>query len=186
MRRKAQSSWVERNPKIRDFYDENDIYTVTNKERNDYQSFLEGLEDWERAAFERAVEEDKNYYVLEFSNVGGLVMPIILGLEFTDGSTEKLYIPAEIWRRNPHSVRKLLTFDNDKVLKQVIVDPDWETADADVHNNAYPRMIIPSRVEAYKSKRSSSFARRDIMQDIKTELKTKDEEKAEETKEAAE
>ncbi len=172
--------WVDANPKIRDFYDENDIYTVTNKERNTYKSFLDGLEDWEREAFERAVKEDLNYYVLEFSNVGGLVMPIILGLEFTDGSTERLYIPAEIWRRNPHHVRKLLTYSKDKELKQVIVDPNWETADVDVENNAYPRQIIPSRVEAYKSKRSSRLASRDIMQDIKTKLKTDDEEASEE------
>lgn len=172
--------WVDANPKIRDFYDENDIYTVTNKERNTYKSFLDGLEDWEREAFERAVKEDLNYYVLEFSNVGGLVMPIILGLEFTDGSTERLYIPAEIWRRNPHHVRKLLTYSKDKELKQVIVDPNWETADVDIENNAYPRQIIPSRVEAYKSKRSSRLASRDIMQDIKTKLKTDDEEASEE------
>jgi hypothetical protein len=161
--------WVDRNSDVRDFYDENDIYTVTNKERNAYRDFLEGLEDWERKAFERAVEEDKNYYVLEFSNVGGLVMPIILGLEFADGSDERIYIPAEIWRRNPHKVRKLLVFDKETELAQVIVDPNWETADADIENNYYPRRIIPSRVEAFKRERSG-LARRDIMQDIKTEL----------------
>ena len=42
--------------------------------------FLEGLLPWERAAFDRAVKEDANYYVLNFTNKGGLVMPIILGL----------------------------------------------------------------------------------------------------------
>ena len=49
----------------------------------------------------------------------------------------------------------------------------------DVENNHYPRRIIPSRIEAYKSKPRSGKVYRDIMQDIKTELKTdeKDEEK---------
>ena len=168
--------WVDRFPEITDFYDENDIYTVTNKERNKFKSFLDDLEDWERTAFERAVEEDKNYYVLEFSNIGGLVMPIILGLEFTDGSTERVYIPAEIWRRNAHNVRKLLVYDKEKELKQVVVDPNWETGDADIDNNAFPRQFIASRVEAYKSNPSFSFKRRDIMQDIKTELDTDEEE----------
>ena len=162
-----------------DFYDENDIYTVTNKERNAYQSFLDGLEDWERTAFLRAVEEDKNYYVLEFSNIGGLVMPIILGLEFADGSTQRLYIPAEIWRRNPHNVRKLLVYDKEKELVQVIVDPLWETADADINNNSFPRQILPSRVEAYSRSPGFSFRGRDIMHDITTELNTDDEEEAE-------
>jgi hypothetical protein len=176
----ALKTWLDKNPKIRDFYDENDVYTVTNKERNAYKAFLNGLEDDERKTFERAVKEDKNYYVLEFSNVGGLVMPIILGLEFTDGTDERIYIPAEIWRRNPHSVSKLLIYDKDKELKQIVVDPNWETADVDVSNNFYPRQIIPTRLESFKRERSSAGLRRDIMQDIKTELET-DEEKKEET-----
>lgn len=167
-------SWVERFPDIRDFYDKNDIYTVTNKERNSYKSFLEGLNDWEREVFERAVEEDEEYYALEFSNIGGLVMPIILGLEFTDGTKERMYIPAEIWRKNSRNVSKLLVFEKGKELSQIIVDPNWETADADLENNYYPRRITPSRVETYKFKRGFSFARRDIMHDSTTELKTDD------------
>tara|TARA_B100002049_G_scaffold163065_1_gene122156 strand:- start:21 stop:944 length:924 start_codon:yes stop_codon:yes gene_type:complete len=171
--------WVERFPDITDFYDENDQFTVTNKERNKYQSWLKKLEPWERKAFERAIEEDKNYYVMEFSNVGGLVMPIILEMTFADGSKEMLRIPAEIWRRTPKAVSKLVVTDKDKELVSVTVDPRWETADVDVENNHYPRQIIPSRIEAYKSKRSTTGARRDIMQDIKTELKTDEDEDGE-------
>ncbi|WP_034474768.1 M1 family metallopeptidase [Aestuariibacter salexigens] len=163
--------WIERNPDITDFYDENDRFTVTNKERNSYQSFLDGLEPWERRVFDRAVSEDKNYYVLQFSNLGGLVMPIILELSFADGSKEMMRIPAEIWRRSPKSVSKLIVTEKDKVLTDVVVDPRWETADVDVENNHYPRRIIPSRIEAYKSKPRSGKVYRDIMQDIKTELK---------------
>ncbi|MEO1407358.1 MAG: aminopeptidase, partial [Pseudomonadota bacterium] len=175
----GRQTWVQRFPDIRDFYDENDIYTVTNKERNSYKSFLDGLDDWERTAFERAVAEDAEYYALEFSNVGGLVMPIILGLEFTDGSQERLYLPAEIWRRNPHSVSKLLVFEKGKELTQIVIDPDWETADADLENNYYPRRITPSRIEAFKIQQPFTNDSRDIMQDIKTELKTDDAEDAE-------
>jgi len=171
--------WVERNPNVTDFYDENDIFTVTNKERNAYQAFLDGLEPDERATFARAIQEDRAYYVLEFSNHGGLVMPIILGLEFADGTMEKMYIPAEIWRRNPHSVRKLLVFDQGTELTQVVLDPDWETGDANVEDNYSPRRFIPSRLEAYRAERSSTYSRRDIMQDIKTELDESEEEASE-------
>lgn len=173
--------WVERFPDIKDFYDDNDRFTVTNKERNSYQKFLKELKPWERTAFERAVQEDKNYYVLDFSNLGGLVMPIILELTFADGSKENEYIPAEIWRRSAKSVSKLIITDKEKELVSVSVDPRWETADVDMNNNHYPRQIIPSRIEAYKSKKSTSKVARDIMQDIKTELKTdasKDDDKA--------
>jgi hypothetical protein len=170
--------WVDRHPDIKDFYDENDIYTVTNKERNEYRSFLKNLEDWERSAFERAVKENKNYYVLEFSNLGGLVMPILLEMKLSNGETKRLNIPAEIWRRNPKKVRKLIVLDEKQTLDSVEVDPDWETADAVVENNYYPRKIIPSRIEAYKSKRSG-MSRRDIMQDSKTKLKTDDDDEEE-------
>lgn len=165
-------TWVDQHPDIRDFYDDNDIFTVTNKERNDYMELLDGFDPIERAVFHRAVAEDAEYYALEFSNVGGLVMPIILGLEFADGTTERMYIPAEIWRRNPHKVSKLLVFEKGRELKQIIVDPNWETADADLENNYYPRRLTPSRVEAFKFKNPFTFDRRDIMQDIKTELLT--------------
>lgn len=164
--------WVERFSDITDFYDDNDRFTVTNKERNKYNKFLKDLKPWEKVAFERAVKEDKNYYVLEFSNKGGLVMPIILELTFADGSTENQYIPAEIWRRTPKAVNKMIITEKDKELVSVTVDPRWETADVEVNNNHYPRQIIPSRIEAYKSKKRKAKVYRDIMQDIKTELKT--------------
>jgi hypothetical protein len=171
----GQELWVERFSDIADFYDENDRFTVTNKERNKYNKFLNDLKPWEKAAFERAVKEDQNYYVLEFSNKGGLVMPIILELTFADGSTENQYIPAEIWRRTPKAVNKMIITEKDKELVSVTVDPRWETADVDVNNNHYPRQIIPSRIEAYKSKKRKAKVYRDIMQDIKTEIKTDDE-----------
>lgn len=165
-------TWVERNPRIKDFYDENDRFTVTNKERNEYQEFLAELEDWERDALKRALKEDQNYYVLEFSNHGGLVMPILLELTYQDGSTEQLNIPAEIWRRNARNVKKLIVTDLE--LTQVVIDPSWETADTDVENNHYPRRIVPSRIEAFKAPDDEGMEERDIMQDIKTELETKE------------
>ena len=155
---------------------------MTNKERNKYQKFLKDLKPWEKETLERALKEDKNYYVLEFSNQGGLVMPILLQLTYKDGSVEDQYIPAEIWRRSPKQVRKLIVTDKEKELASVVVDPGWETADVDVENNHYPRQIIPSRVEAYKSKKRSGKVNRDIMQDIKTELKTDDEDDKKEKK----
>nr|WP_297350162.1 M1 family metallopeptidase [uncultured Glaciecola sp.] len=167
--------WVDRNEDVSDFYDENDRFTVTNKERNKYRKFINKLDPWEKRVFERAIEEDKNYYVLDFSNKGGLVMPIILELEFEDGSVDDMYIPAEIWRRTPKAVSKLIVTEKGKVLKSVTVDPRWETADVDVENNHYPRRIIPSRIEAYKSEKNTAGVRRDLMQDIKTELKSDDE-----------
>ena len=162
-------TWVERNTDVRDFYDENDEFTVTNKERNAYNSFLEGLEDWEREALDKAVSEERDYYLVEFANKGGLVMPIILDVEYADGATERIRYPAEIWRKSPKMVKKLLVTEREIV--SLTIDPSMETADADLENNFYPRRLVPSRIESFKSSSSSRRVSRDIMQDIKTELK---------------
>ncbi len=100
-------------------------------------------------------------------------MPILLHLTYTDGSIEELHIPAEIWRRSPTIVNKLIV--TDKELKEVEIDPSWQTADVELNNNYFPRRIIPSRIEAYKKEKSKSKLKRDIMQDIKTEIKVDEE-----------
>ncbi|MFC3032584.1 M1 family metallopeptidase [Pseudoalteromonas fenneropenaei] len=170
-REEGKTLWIDKNPDVKDFYDDNDQFTVTNKERNKYQMFLKDLEPWERKVLDRAVAEDKNYYVFEFSNKGGLVMPILLELTYQDGSKENRVLPAEIWRRSPKQVSKLIITDKDKPLQSIVVDPRWETADVDVENNHYPRRIIESRIETFKREKSKDKVNRDIMQDIKTELK---------------
>jgi hypothetical protein len=164
---------TDRDPSLKDLYAENDEFTVTNKDRNGFDEFLEGLVDkndsdpeWPRRVYERAVEENANYYILEFSNLGGLVMPVILGITYADGSEEELRMPAEIWRRSPKALRKLLI--RDKEIAQIIVDPHWETADANVENNHYPRQFVPSRLEMYRYKRKE----RNLMSDLRVERKT--------------
>ena len=162
--------WIDLNQDIEDFYDTHDRFTPTNKERNKYRQMLEDLHPREREALERAVKENKNYYVMDFSNLGGLVMPILLELTYTNGKQESLMLPAEIWRRSPKKVSKLLVTDKGKELQSVVVDANWETADVDVENNHYPRRIVPSRIEAFKKEKSKKTVGRDIMHDIKTEL----------------
>jgi len=166
-REEGRRTWVEKNPDVRDFYDSNDEFTVTNVERDRYRQFLDGLEAEERAALERAVDEDLNYYILEFSNPGGLAMPIILQAEHESGAKENIRMPAEIWRRSPHHLKKLLV-KADKI-RAFVVDPLLETADADIENNHYPRRIIPARIESYKAPESLNLAERDIMHNITIE-----------------
>ena len=165
----GRRTWVDRNPHVRDFYDENDEFTVTGVERKRYEEFLAGLEDWERATLERAVDEDLNYYILEFSNLGGLVMPILLQVEYVGGGQERITLPAETWRRAPHGLKKLLV--SPEKISSIVVDPMWETADADIENNYYPRRIIPSRIESFKRPPSGNLADRDIMHNIRSEEK---------------
>ncbi|MGX5174872.1 M1 family metallopeptidase [Aliikangiella sp. IMCC44653] len=167
----GRKTWVELNPDVKDFHDENDRFTVTNKDRNAYLTKIANFKPWEKEVLARALKEDKNYYVLNFSNLGGLVMPIILKLTYENGQSEKMVLPAETWRRSPRKVSKLIVTKKSQKLVSIEVDPDWETADVDVENNHYPRKIIPSRIEAFKAKKSKAWERKDIMHEIKTELK---------------
>jgi len=77
-------------------------------------------------------------------------------------------MPAEIWRRSPHGLKKLLA--SARKIRGFAVDPLLEAADADIENNYYPRRIIPSRIESYTEPEGQGLATRDLMHNIKTEL----------------
>ncbi len=178
-REEGMKPYVTRVDDLLDFYNENDRFTVTNKDRNEYKDFLEGLKDWEKVALERGLEENKFIYFIDFANEGGLVMPIPLTLTYTDESKDEMMIPAEIWRRDASNVTKLLMLD--KPLQSVEVDTKHELPDTDRTDNAYPPLISKSRIELYKSKRQI----KDLMADMLVELKSddKDDHKADEEKE---
>ncbi len=159
---------IDRYPELKDFYNENDQFTVSNKDRNTYRSYLKGLKDWQKAALERVIEEDPNLYFVEFTNVGGLVSPLPLTFHYEDGTSKELMIPAEIWRRDAEQVTRL--FIEDKPVASISVDDRHQTADADYSNNVYPPKISHSRLDLYKSKRE----RKNLMKDMLVELKGDD------------
>jgi hypothetical protein len=130
--------------KANDFYNSYDPFKVTDIERQRYQRYLSTLSDKEKAILDKG----GYYYQMDFSNLGGLVMPVILEFTFTDNTTEVMRIPAEIWRVENDSVSKVFYFQ--KELQKVVLDPFLETADCDLNNNHWPRQIIPSKFELYK------------------------------------
>jgi hypothetical protein len=89
------------------------------------------------AADRKALGETRYLYELDFRNVGGLVMPLIIEFEYDDGTREVVRIPAEIWRQNAGSVTK--SFATRKKVTAVTLDPGQETADTDLGNNTWPR-----------------------------------------------
>src|SRR5690606_2518981 len=143
-------------------YNENDDFTVTNKDRNKYNEFVGGLEDWEKAL----LKEGKHLYLVDFSNKGGLVMPLIVELEFKSGKKVIERIPAEVWRYSPKKVTKL--FITDEPIVGLTQDPYWETADIDVSNNSWPAKPTPSRLELFKTERDPATG--NLMRDARTKL----------------
>jgi len=91
---------------------------------------------------------DKNYYELNFSNKGGLVMPVIIEWTFEDGTKEIDRIPVEIWRKNENKFTKV--FVKEKEVKAIVIDPYKETADIDESNNNWPVKELPTRFQVYK------------------------------------
>lgn len=93
----------------------------------------------------------KNIYQVSLSNRGGLVMPLIIQFNFTDGSAETLRIPAEVWRKNESEINKIFVFE--KEVESVVFDPEKELADVDKENNTFPRADTKSKVDAFKEKK---------------------------------
>ncbi len=135
--RNAEKTVTERDPATRDFYDQIDPLDATAADKRKAADALKDLTAEEKAA--RLVTD--NFYRFTFSNRGGLVMPVILKMDFADGSSETKRIPAEIWRYNSRKV----TWQHvtPKTLVRAEIDPMWETADADRSNNIYAGRIEP-------------------------------------------
>lgn len=99
---------------------------------------------------DKAIKEanyNRNFYELTFKNKGGLVMPIIVEWTFSDGTKEKQYIPAEIWKLNENEVTKV--FVKEKEVVNIVVDPDKETADVYLEDNTFPRVESRSRFDDF-------------------------------------
>ena len=90
------------------------------------------------------------YYEIIFEKPGGLVMPIIIDIEYDDGTIERKKYPAQVWRKNDSEVRKVLT--SNKRILSINLDPDKETADIDTSNNSWPEKEIESEFDKFKSK----------------------------------
>jgi hypothetical protein len=135
---------IDQYPSLRDFYNDYDQYRVTDIERKDYQSFIAGLNEKERGF----LNGNYYFYIVDLKNVGGLVMPLIFKVEYMDGSSEQIRVPAEIWRYNNFDVSKLIV--TRKEAKAIVLDPNLETADADLSNNFFPRRAVPSRFQVFK------------------------------------
>ena len=164
----GQQTYMQKHPDAADFYTENDEFEPTNKDRNDYQSWLEGLKEPDRSTFTRALKENPYIYFMDFQNLGGLVSPLPLRFTFEDGTTKDVMVPAEIWRVNNEKVSKM--FVETKKVVSVELDARHQIADAVRANNSFPQKNVPSRMDVFRSTQSGT---RNQMADALVELKAK-------------
>lgn len=139
---------VEQDTTLQDFYNKFNRFEVSKTADEQFQKYYASLSADEKKLYERK----KNFYELDFSNEGGLVMPIIIEWTFADGTKEVDRIPAYIWRKDENKVTKV--FAKDKEVVAVQLDPYRETADINENNNSWPRKAKPSRFELFKQQQS--------------------------------
>ncbi len=132
---------VEEWPELADFYNTFDELDVTVQDREEFEKLVEGLKADDRELLQGAFQ----FYAVDLRNVGGIVMPVILQLDYADGTTEELRLPVELWVSDSAEVRKLLVLE--KELARITLDPNLETADTDLANNVFPPRIPSERMQ---------------------------------------
>ncbi len=132
--------------KLVDFYSTYDPLKATEKQKEKYKSYINSISDKEKSI----LNANQYYHEIEFENIGGLVMPVIVQLNFKDGSNQVEYIPAEIWRMKDEIVTKV--FITSKEIESVSLDPFLETADTNLGNNHFPPKPEISRFKMFQNR----------------------------------
>jgi hypothetical protein len=154
--------YVDRDTTVRDFYWKYDrgLASVDSSKFKDMTKAKNMSTDRTPEPF---TDEDKTkyankfFYELNFSNKGGLVMPIIVQFTYTDGTKQVDRIPAQIWRLNEKHVSKF--YVQDKEVASILVDPYRETCDIDETNNYWGKLPEPSKFQVFKQKVAAGAAR---------------------------
>jgi hypothetical protein len=154
--------YVDRDTAVRDFYWKYDRgFAAVDTAK--FSNMSKAVVTPQRSAPEAFTAEDqakyagKYFYELNFSNKGGLVMPIIVEFTYADGSKKVDRIPAQIWRLNEKHVSKF--YIQDKEVASIKIDPMRETADIDETNNYWGKLPEPSKFQVFKQKVASGAAR---------------------------
>lgn len=98
----------------------------------------------------RELKSPKYFYEVAFEKPGGMIMPIIVELQFEDGTSEVQKFPAQIWRMNNDTAKRV--FATDKKIVKIQLDPKLETADIDVENNVWPKEAMKSKFDELEKK----------------------------------
>ncbi|MAY52282.1 MAG: aminopeptidase [Flavobacteriaceae bacterium] len=112
--------------------------SMKNATLDDVTTVQEFIMDNVPAADRAAMKSPNYFYEVTFEKPGGIPMPIIAEVTYSDGTTERYTYPAQIWRLNDAEVGKVIA--SEKEITKIVVDPDEETADIDTTNNTWPKL----------------------------------------------
>ncbi|HVZ68734.1 MAG TPA: M1 family metallopeptidase [Rhizomicrobium sp.] len=134
--RKFIRDWAYKHPSPSDFF-----RAMNSASGEDLSWFWRGwyLNNW---TFDLAVtgvkytqNDPKKGSVVTIANLGKLVLPAVVTVDFKDGSTRAFRLPVETWfKRKEFSI----AFDSTSPIARAVIDPDHALPDADRANNVYP------------------------------------------------
>ena len=140
--------YTDKDQNARDFYwkyDRGMEKVDTTSQKIEFGMQLDNLSSEEQAKY-----AGKYFYEVNFSNKGGLIMPVILEFTYTDGTKKIDRIPAQIWRLNEQNGSKF--YVEDKEVASIKLDPMRETADIDESNNTWGGKAEVSKFQLFKQK----------------------------------
>jgi hypothetical protein len=146
--KEVKETMTEKKPELEDFYNKRDVYKVDALDHKEYEELKSQLSDKDI----KLLNSGKHFYELQFDNIGGLVMPLIIEVTFKDESTEVIRIPAELWKMDNFHVSKVFVFDQEVTSFQL--DPFLETGDTDLGNNSWPEQVDQSRFNLFQENRT--------------------------------
>lgn len=154
---------ADRHKHLQDWYYSFDPYEATDKEIEEYDKKFEKLEDWQK----ELLEFSQLAYVVSVKNVGGMPMPLVLDIEFEDGTVRQLDVPVEIWRYGDKVVK--IPFLSDKEVVRITLDKDNAFADSDLDNNVFPPEIEEGRFKLKPKKEQPNPMRKALFPDADQE-----------------
>jgi len=133
--RKFISDWAYRHPKPSDFF-----RAMESAAGEDLSWFWRGwyMHNWTFDLAVQGVHPVRGGWskgaVIGIANLDRLVLPAVVRLDFRDGSSERIQLPAETWIQQKEVD---LTVDTTQPIESVTIDPDRVLPDKNRSNNAW-------------------------------------------------
>lgn len=141
----AEPTYAEQDSTLYDFYNkEYDPILLQTMDENMFNRYQQSLTAEEL----KLMESNPYFYEITIENKGELVMPVIIQLNYEDGTHDIHRIPAEIWA--VHSDKAIKTFVTEKEVLSIELDPLLEVADIDRSNNHFPPKPQTTRFEMFR------------------------------------
>ena len=111
----------------------------------DFKPLADYVNETFTAEEKASLKSPKYFYEVEFNKPGGMIMPILVEITYEDGSKQNFQYPAQIWRKNNETAKKV--YATEKAIKSIQIDPKLMTADIDVTNNSWPKTEEKSKFD---------------------------------------